>query len=249
MTKEELNTIPFGLGIINPFNNYFTGNSYLNILSKEPVVANVTFEEGCRNYWHIHQATSGGGQILLATYGRGYYQEEGKEAIELLPGDFIYIPVGVKHWHGAALDSVFAHIAIEIPGVDSKTEWLEEVYDENYLEANKIHKQEKIIQTTGRIQLNEVAPKFAELNDDILFGDVWSRTSYLDLKKRSILTIIALTSQGITDTSLKFHIANAKKNGVSLNELSESLTHIAMYVGWPKIWACLRYVKEIYLEA
>lgn len=248
MTKEELNTVPFGLGIVNPFNKYFTGISYLNLLSKEPVIANVTFEKGCRNFWHIHKAKSGGGQILLATYGRGYYQEEGKDAIELLPGDFIFIPVGVKHWHGAAFDSVFSHIAIEVPGLDCETEWCDSVSDTDYMDANKIHKQEKIIQTAGRNSLNDVAPKFAELNDDVLFGDVWSRTSYLDLKRRSILTIVALTSQGLTDSSLKFHIANAKKNGVSLNELSESLTHIAMYVGWPKIWAALRYVKEVYIE-
>jgi alkylhydroperoxidase/carboxymuconolactone decarboxylase family protein YurZ len=98
------------------------------------------------------------------------------------------------------------------------------------------------------MQSLKIVDEFARLNDDILFGEVWSRTSYLDIKKRCILTVIALTSTGITDSSLKYHVMNAKKNGVSSNELCESLTHIAMYVGWPKVWATLRYVKEIYFE-
>ena len=93
-----------------------------------------------------------------------------------------------------------------------------------------------------------VADEFARLNDDVLFGEVWSRTSYLDVKRRCILTIVALTSTGITDSSLQYHIINAKKNGVSENELTESLTHIAMYVGWPKIWATLKYIKEVYCK-
>ena len=247
MTKEELESVPFGLGELNPYNTYFTGKSYLNFLNKIGLgVCNVTFEEGARNFWHIHNAKSDGGQFLLATYGRGYYQEEGKEAIELLPGDYVYIKPGVKHWHGAAEDSIFSHIAIEAPGVDTNTDWLEEVDQDTYLRANRVHKEKPVIQTAGRDTLNEIAPEFARLNDDILFGEVWSRGSYLDLKRRSILTVIALTSTGIIDSSLKYHITNAKKNGVSSNELCESLTHIAMYVGWPKIWAALRYVKEIY---
>ena len=96
------------------------------------MVGNVTFEPGCRNFWHIHHAKSGGGQILLCTAGRGYYQEWGKEAVELNPGDVINIPAGVKHWHGAAKDSWFQHLAIEVPGVDIKNEWCEEVSDEEY---------------------------------------------------------------------------------------------------------------------
>lgn len=249
MHKEELLSVPFGLGNENPYGKYFTGTSYLNVLHTDGVlVCNVTFEKGCRNFYHVHKASKNGGQILIATYGRGYYKEENKDPIELLPGDFIYIKPGVKHWHGASKDSVFCHIAIEVPGENSTTEWLEEVSEEEYLEVNKFHKQNKIIQTAGRDQLNEIAPEFAKLNDDVLFGEIWSRTSYLSIKQRCILTIVALTSTGIVDSSLKYHIQNAKNNGVSINELSESLTHIAMYVGWPKIWAAFRYIKEIYIE-
>ncbi len=107
---------------------YFEGTSYLNMLSLEGVViGNVTFEPGCRNHWHIHKAEKGGGQILLVTAGRGFYQEWGKPARELKPGDVVNIPAGVKHWHGAAKDSAFQHLAIEVPGEGTSTEWCEPV--------------------------------------------------------------------------------------------------------------------------
>ena len=95
-------------------------------------VANVTFEPACRNNWHIHHGDKGGGQILLVTGGRGWYQEWGKDAQELHAGDVIAIPVDVKHWHGAAKDSWFAHIAIEVPGENTSNEWLEPVSDLDY---------------------------------------------------------------------------------------------------------------------
>ena len=117
---------------------YFTGNSYLAPISREQVyISNVTFEPGCRNNWHIHRAKKGGGQMLIGVAGRGWYQEEGKPAVEILPGTVIHIPANVKHWHGAAADSWFAHLAFEIPGEGSSNEWLEPVNDEAY---NKIQK-------------------------------------------------------------------------------------------------------------
>lgn len=112
---------------------YFTGNSYLAPISSEQVsIANVTFEPGCRNNWHIHHATKGGGQMLIGVAGRGWYQEEGKPAVEILPGTVIHIPANVKHWHGAATDSWFAHLAFEISGENTSNEWLEPVTDELY---------------------------------------------------------------------------------------------------------------------
>lgn len=115
------------------YSKYFVGQSYLNMLSVEQVViGNVTFEPGCRNNWHIHHAKSGGGQILLCTAGRGYYQEWGKEPRELTPGDVVNIPAEVKHWHGAAPDSWFSHVAVEVPGTETKNEWCEPVSDEDY---------------------------------------------------------------------------------------------------------------------
>ena len=127
----------FGLGQENSaFAQYFTGNSYLNPLTdpKECAVclANVTFEPGCRNNWHIHHAKSGGGQLLICTAGSGWYQEEGKEAVSLEPGTVITIPPEVKHWHGAKADSWFSHIAVEVPGEETSNEWLEAVDDEAY---------------------------------------------------------------------------------------------------------------------
>ena len=112
---------------------YFIGNSYLAPISKEQIpFSNVTFEPGCRNNWHSHRATKGGGQMLVCVAGKGWYQEEGKPAVQMLPGDVIHIPANVKHWHGAAADSWFAHLAFEVPGENTSNEWLEPVSDEEY---------------------------------------------------------------------------------------------------------------------
>ncbi len=116
------------------FAQYFKGQSYLAPISSEQVgIFNVTFEPGCRNNWHIHHAKNHGGQILICIAGRGYYQEWGKPAQELHPGDVVNIPAEVKHWHGAAKDSWFSHLAVEVPGVDNKNEWCEPVEDTDYL--------------------------------------------------------------------------------------------------------------------
>ena len=127
------NEIFFTIGEPNPYGDYFVGQSYLAQVSKEQLsVFNVTFEPACRNNWHIHHAKSGGGQMLICVGGRGYYQEWGKEARELHAGDIVNIPANVKHWHGAAPDSWFSHLAIEIEGEDSSTVWFEAVSDEDY---------------------------------------------------------------------------------------------------------------------
>ncbi len=118
------------------FAQYFSGKSFLAPVSKEQIgIFNVTFEPGCRNNWHIHHATNGGGQILICVAGRGYYQEWGKAAVEMQPGDVVNIPVGVKHWHGAAPDNWFSHLAVEVPGEETSNEWLEEVNDTDYIQA------------------------------------------------------------------------------------------------------------------
>ena len=138
MNKEEFDKVNvFGKGNSNVnFAQYFIGESFLNPLTeagKCPVfLANVTFEPRCRNNWHIHHATTGGGQLLICIAGEGWYQEEGKEAVSLKPGMVITIPANVKHWHGAKKDSWFSHIAVEVPGVDTSNEWCEPVTDEQY---------------------------------------------------------------------------------------------------------------------
>lgn len=126
----------FGTGNANTaYAQYFTGESFLNPLTNPEnglFLANVTFEQGCRNNWHIHHATKGGGQLLVCTAGEGWYQEEGKEAVSLVPGTVITIPAEVKHWHGAKKDSWFSHIAVEVPGENCSNEWCEPVSDEEY---------------------------------------------------------------------------------------------------------------------
>ena len=132
MDKREMSAFPTGAPN-DAFARYFVGQSYLNMLSTQQVViGNVTFEPGCRNNWHIHHAKSGGGQILLVTAGRGYYQAWGEPARELNPGDVVNIPAGVKHWHGAAPNSWFQHLAVEVPGEETRSEWCEPVDAEEY---------------------------------------------------------------------------------------------------------------------
>ena len=128
----ENSIFPVGGENVN-YAQYFDGTSYLNMLSLEQVIiGNVTFEPGCRNHWHIHKSEKGGGQILLVTAGRGWYQEWGKEPRALKAGDIVNIPPNVKHWHGAAKDSAFQHLAIEVEGEKTGTEWCEPVSDEEY---------------------------------------------------------------------------------------------------------------------
>ena len=134
MAEIEKNLSVFPIGEPNDaYAQYFSGKSWLKYLSTEQVtVFNVTFEPTCRNNWHIHHAKKGGGQILVCVAGRGWYQEWGKDAIEMRPGDVVNIPEGVKHWHGAAKDCWFQHLAIEVPGEDIVNEWCEPVDDEQY---------------------------------------------------------------------------------------------------------------------
>ena len=134
---KHQNEMVFPIGAPNDdFAKYFVGQSYLVPLSTAQVgIYNVTFEPGCRNNWHIHHAKSGGGQILVCVAGCGYYQEWGKPAQELHPGDVVNIPVGVRHWHGAAPDSWFSHLAVEVPGDETSNEWLEAVDSTTYIEA------------------------------------------------------------------------------------------------------------------
>lgn len=136
MNKEEFEKLNvFGMGEPNVnFAQYFTHKSFLNPLTKDAPIfmANVTFEPSCRNHWHIHHATKGGGQMLICTAGYGWYQEAGEDPISLEPGMVINIPANVKHWHGAKKNSWFSHISVEVPGENTTNEWLEKVNDKYY---------------------------------------------------------------------------------------------------------------------
>ncbi len=125
----------FGMGEPNPYGKYFIGNSYLKSLTNNDgylPISNVTFEPRCRNNWHIHHATKGGGQVLICIEGEGWYQQEGKEPQSLRAGDIVEIPANTKHWHGAKSDSWFSHLAFEYPGENCSTEWCNPVTDEEY---------------------------------------------------------------------------------------------------------------------
>ena len=136
--EGELDLSVFPVGEKNPFSKYFVGDSYLYKLGNDQLpLFNVTFEPGCRNNWHIHKSNKAGGQLLICVYGNGWYQEEGKEARLLRPGDIVNIPSNVKHWHGATNNSYFQHLAIEVPGEDCSTEWCEKVTDEEYERLGK----------------------------------------------------------------------------------------------------------------
>ena len=140
-TSKEEHGGMFGIGEPNSaYAQYFVGNSYLKSLTKhgesDVSIANVTFEPGCRNNWHIHHAKSGGGQILICVDGEGWYTEEGKEPRSLVPGDVVVIPANVKHWHGAKKNCWFSHLAVEVPGEETQNEWLEKVTDEEYDKLN-----------------------------------------------------------------------------------------------------------------
>src|SRR5574344_2618006 len=119
---------------------------------------------------------------------------------------------------------------------------------ENLEKNKKNDTMKKIVQTAGRTQLGEFAPEFAHLNDDILFGEVWSRKDLLSLRDRSLVTITSLISQGITDSSLKYHLQSAKTNGITRTEVAEIITHIAFYAGWPQAWAAFRQAKEVWAD-
>lgn len=138
MSESFQNLFPQG-GPNTVAGQYFSGASYLCPLSNEGgvSVSNVTFEPGCRNNWHIHHAKKGGGQLLICVDGEGWYQEEGKPAQSLKPGDVVTIPAEVKHWHGAKKDSWFSHLAVEVPGEETSNEWLEAVDDEAYAALEK----------------------------------------------------------------------------------------------------------------
>ena len=132
--RRHQSSMIFPIGAPNDgFAQYFSGQSYLAPVSTAQVkIFNVTFEPGCRNNWHIHEADKGGGQILVCTAGEGWYQEWGKPAQKLIPGTVVTIPANVKHWHGAAKGSWFSHLAVEVPGENCSNEWQEPVTDEQY---------------------------------------------------------------------------------------------------------------------
>lgn len=251
--RDEIQSVEFEqifpLGEKNDaFAQYFIGRSYLKPLTSEGVfIANVTFEPGCRNNWHIHRKS---GQILLCTAGYGWYQEEGKPAQALKPGDVVNIPKDVKHWHGASKNSWFSHLSLSLPVEGASTEWLEPVNDEVYLkldaDAGRADRSSKTIKKLGIDEraVNGLFPEFAAIKNRFLYGDVWSQGT-MDDKLRSLVTIAVLIT--VEGADLEEQLLAALKIGVKPAELLEVFHQAAPYIGFPKTEKGLAVLGKVFL--
>ncbi len=203
----------------------------------------VTFEPGARTAWHTHPL----GQILIVMAGTGRVQRWGDPVEEIRQGDVVWIPPGQKHWHGAAPNSSMAHIAI-VEQLDGKTvEWMEKVSDAQY--GAPLHSQGASTDTGAKPRpsqgaIPDLAPKFAELTDDVLYGDVWERPE-LSKRDRSLVTVAALIALNRPE-QLRPHLIRARENGVTQQELIETITHLAFYCGWPNAVNAINVAKEVF---
>ncbi|HEU5066568.1 MAG TPA: carboxymuconolactone decarboxylase family protein [Sphingomicrobium sp.] len=201
----------------------------------------VHFEAGARTHWHTHPL----GQILLVTAGVGRVQQWGGLVQEIRPGDVVRIPPNVKHWHGASPTSAMSHIAISEPLDGQSVTWMEPVDDAQY-DPPQPGASSSATPARSRAQqlVGDVAPKLAQLTDDVLFGDVWARPQ-LGRRDRSLVTVSALIAMNRPD-QLRSHLALAKQNGLSEEELSEAITHLAFYAGWPSAMTAAGVAKEVF---
>ena len=201
----------------------------------------VMFDAGARTAWHAHPM----GQTLIVTAGAGRVQFWGGPIQEIKPGDVVWIPPGQKHWHGAAPATPMTHIAIQ-EQVDGQTaEWLEKVTDEQYgIRADAVTATPAANRTSRAQQLfGEIAPKFAELTDNVLYADIWERPG-LSKRDRSLITVSALIAMNRPD-QLRSHLGLARQNGLTREELAEAITHLAFYSGWPNSVTAATIAKEV----
>jgi 4-carboxymuconolactone decarboxylase len=207
----------------------------------------VTFESGARTAWHSHPL----GQILIVTAGTGRVQRWGDPVDEIRQGDVVWIPPGQKHWHGAAPNSSMAHIAI-VEALDGKSaDWMEKVTDAQYgapLRAQAPATPAPVAPQPSRAQqlMGDIAPKLAELTDDVLYADVWERPE-LSKRDRSLATVAALIAMNRPD-QLRSHLTRARENGVTQEELIETITHLAFYAGWPNAVTAIGVAREVFEE-
>ena len=203
----------------------------------------VTFEPGARTAWHTHPL----GQILIVTAGTGRVQRWGDSVEEIRKGDVVWIPPGQKHWHGAAPNSSIAHIAI-VEQLDGKSvEWMEKVSDAQYgapLDAQGASTDARAKARPSQGPIGDFAPKLAELTDDVLYGDVWERPE-LSKRDRSLVTVAALIALNRPE-QLRSHLIRARENGVTQEELVETITHLAFYCGWPNAVSAINVAKEVF---
>jgi 4-carboxymuconolactone decarboxylase len=206
--------------------------------------ATVAFERGARTHWHVHPL----GQTLVVMAGSGRVQRWGGPVQEIRPGDVVQIPPGVKHWHGAAPDAPMTHVALAERPADGRTEWMEEVTDDQYAPrpapapADSASDDER--PSRAHQLMGDLAPALADLTDDVLYGQVWSRPG-LSQRDRSLVTVSALIAMNRPD-QLRSHIALARRNGVTDDELIEAITHLAFYAGWPSAVTAIGVTREVF---
>ncbi len=208
--------------------------------------ARVTFEPGARTGWHAHPL----GQTLIVTSGVGRVQRWGDPVDEILTGDVVWIPAGQKHWHGASPASAMSHIAIAEQLDGKAVEWMEKVSDEQYAAplrarpAAPAQPASAAEPTPAQRIMGDFAPKLAQLTDDVLYGDVWTRPQ-LSPRDRSLVTISALIAMNRPD-QLRSHLVRARDNGLTEEQVVETITHLAFYAGWPSAVTAVTVAKEVF---
>ena len=225
----------------------FTGSVSVEYLleAKPPArtsSALVTFQPGARTAWHSHPL----GQILIVTAGAGRVQRWGDAIDEIKQGDIVWIPPGQKHWHGASPTSSMSHIAI-VEALDGKSaDWMEKVSDAQY--GAPVRAQASVspssVERPSQKAIGDFDPKLAELTDDVLYGDVWERPQ-LSKRDRSLVTVSALIALNRPD-QLRSHFVKARENGVTQEELIETITHLAFYAGWPNAVSAIAVAREVF---
>jgi len=202
--------------------------------------ARVSFEPGARTAWHTHPV----GQTLIVTAGSGWIQQWGGPIEEIRQGDVVWIPPGVKHWHGATATTGMTHIAIQ-EQVDGKAvEWMEKVSDEQYMKGVVSAGKEL---TAAEKMIGDFAPKLVDLTDRVLFGDVWERPE-LSKRDRSLVTVAALIALNRPE-QLRSHLKRALDNGLTKEELIEVITHLAFYSGWPNAMTSIMVAKDVFSKS
>jgi 4-carboxymuconolactone decarboxylase len=209
--------------------------------------ATVAFEPGTRTHWHVHPL----GQTLVVTASTGRVQHWGGPVQEIRPGDVVHIPPGVKHWHGASPDAAMTHVAlVENPEDGPSTEWMEAVTDHQYTvrpapaPADTASQGDRL--SRAQQLMGDIAPQLAELTDDVLFGQVWASPE-LSQRDRSLVTVSALIALNRPD-QLRSHLARARSNGVTREEVVATITHLAFYAGWPNAVTAIPIAREVFRE-
>lgn len=224
-------SLPFSQGS----GEHFTGSVSVERLFNDTPTSRtsggrVTFEAGARSAWHTHPR----GQTLIVTAGKGWVQQWGGQIEEMRQGDVVWIPPGVKHWHGATANTSMTHIAIQESREGKVVEWMEKVSDEVYGHSESTSEGAKGMTkepSAAQKLIGDFDPKLAELTDNVLFGDVWERPG-LSKRDRSLITVAALIAMNRPE-QLRAHLQRARENGVTKEEVVEVITHLAFYTGWP----------------